>query len=264
MSYFYATIMTGQSRAYCGWLDKAHTFLFVYLITKLFTAITGPWVAKQNDMKKFLSTLLPLVMIAVGVGFAGCGNDDDSEPVPSWAQVDGKSIVGTWVSPMTDGTHTYCFMADGTGFEEIKGSQGADRQDFNYNVLEGRLNLTFQGNRTQVLGISFTEADCLTIDGVNYYRSTADASQSPEYLIVGTWECQPNKGGVSYRYVLRADGTGIETYMDDGYCEDARITYRIEGSRIYFTSSLEDPFSREFHFENRDCLVMDGQKFYRQ
>ncbi len=201
-------------------------------------------------------------MIAVGLGFAGCGDNDDSEPVPSWAQVDGKSIIGTWFSPMTDGTHTYCFMADGTGFEEIK-SDLTNRQDFNYNVLEGRLNLTFQGNRTLSLNISFTEADCLTIDGVKYYRSATDASQSPEYLIVGTWESQPNKGGVSYRYVLRADGTGIETYMDRGSKEDARITYRIEGSRIYFTSTLEDPFSHEFHFENKDCLVMDGEKFYR-
>ncbi len=250
-------------------------------------------------MKKQLlqyCTLLFVLFICPATIFTACSKDDDNTEQGNNnqsnqnnnQQSETHALVGTWQGEVQDKggvqSVTYCFNADGTGWDNWNGEKevftwytrgdilnivyrddspygdGYDEESFRYAIANNRVyiyELDETGNNKELLGI---------------FTKQGSAGQQPEtHALTGTWQGEVQDKGVTYSvtYCFNADGTGWDNwngekevftwytkgdmltlvYRDDspdgdGYDEE-NLRYAIANNRVYIYELDDSGNNRE-------------------
>ncbi len=242
-------------------------------------------------MKKFKYFLLALVAVAVGVGFAACGGDDN-EPggnggeggnggnVSDYASL----IVGTWtesgneIAPGDYNTYGLRFNANGTCQEYSSGWE-----DATWKIVGNHLYITFPADEyyeaeTESYEILKLNSTTLTLQVEGEYDDvftlrrvkengggnvTPDPDEPDSYAqkIIGTWtgngQFSGNYDDGNYGFIFKANGTCVE--IGSGYSE---TTYRVQGNRLYIYDDYYDEYDWYYIRQLTDTKLVLGEDDY--
>ena len=207
----------------------------------------------KKQLLKYYIMLFILMACPVTV-FTACSEDDDPTEQNNDNQSNGNgdnsqtethALVGTWKGEVMDKgvtrLITYCFKADGTGWDNWNGEKedftwytqdnvlnivykddspygdGYDEDSFIYNISSDKAyiyEMDDEGKKQDLLGVFTKQGNNNPSDESN------DNPQIETHALVGTWsgEVMDKSGMCLVTYCFRADGTGWDNW--DGKKED--------------------------------------------
>ena len=237
----------------------------------------------KKQLLKYYIMLFILMVCPVTV-FTACSEDDDpteqnnnnqSNGNDDNSQTETHALVGTWKGEVTDKgvtrLITYCFMADGTGWDNWNGEKenftwytqddvlnivykddspngdGYDEDSFIYNIFSNKAyiyEMDDEGKKQDLLGVFTKQSNNNPSDESN------DNPQIETHALVGTWsgEVMDKSGMCLVTYCFKADGTGWDNW--DGEKED--FTWYTKDDMLYMTYKDDSPYGDGYDEES--CL----------
>lgn len=210
-------------------------------------------------MKKYLMSMLALMVVAaVSLCFASCGDDDDVPKI---------SIVGTWTFDYGDeGYCTVTFSGTATSgtMTIVSNEKGRiDTETSRYTYKDGKLYLPDLEDYDEfgaIEVISLTKTKLVLRNFPDDGKCTLTRSRATEQTtsLVGTWKYTFGSGYVLLTF--SKNGTGLYQEYDHGRWEEEgeSFTWTYSGNILIFTDGYYDTETATVVNLSATKLVLDG------